>query len=218
MRLDANASVRSRAPGCERRRREAHDHAGQAARVRGRNRASRPRGHGGARSPRSRRTGSVQRTQTSPPPARQPRRRSKRDARFRTVSERATMAAPDDCLESAPMFTGKRASSSGSRTSGRSPGRSRSASPTAAPSSRSRSRVSASRRTCASSRSRSRARSSPSSTSATTRRSTRVFAEVGDASAGSSTSSSTRSRSRQRRISRGASPTRRATGSGWPST
>ena len=47
----------------------------------------------------------------------------------------------------------------------------------------------------------------------------RVFGEVGRArSAASSTSSSTRSRSPRRKISRGVSPTRRATGSGWPST
>ena len=46
----------------------------------------------------------------------------------------------------------------------------------------------------------------------------RVFAETAEAFGGASTSSSTRSRSRPPRTSRVASPTRRATASGWPST
>ena len=67
-------------------------------------------------------------------------------------------------------------------------------------------------------RERRRARSSPSSTSAPTSDVARVFSEVGEAFGGSSTSSCTRSPSPPPRISRAASPTRRATGSGWRST
>src|SRR5581483_7571509 len=105
-----------------------------------------------------------------------------------------------------------------SRTSARSRGRSRKSSRPAGRSSPSPTRASASSRASAISPQASTRRSSRSATFDPTRTSPGCSARSARHSAASSTISSTRSPSRPRRISRAASPTRRATASGSQST